>query len=146
MLRPGGALVHVHATTHQGTEGDAPLPRPRPPWAAIADLVRHYLGPEPRAGQGVRPKGQGGQEPLFYRAAGFAGPTRLSVPGRIVERTAEQVVAAVLSLSSSAPHLFGDRLAGFTAELQALLGEASPQGEFAEEMRSIDLDVWRRDR
>jgi hypothetical protein len=144
MLAGDGALVHVHATTHQGVEGDAALPHPRPPWAVISGLVRRYLGPARRAGQGVRSEGPGGEEPLFYRAAGFTGPTHLSVQGRTIERTAEQVVAAVLSLSSSAPHLFGERLTGFTTELRALLAEASPEGVFAEEMRSIDVDVWRK--
>lgn len=32
VLSAGGALVHLHATTHQGIEGDGPLAHPRPPW------------------------------------------------------------------------------------------------------------------
>jgi SAM-dependent methyltransferase len=144
MLAWDGALVHVHATTHQGVEGDTALPHPRPPWDVISGLVRRYLGPARRAGQGVRSEGTGGEEPRFYRAAGFTGPTRLTVPGRSIERSAEQIVAAVLSLSSSAPHLFGERLTGFTTELRGLLAEASPEGVFAEEMGSIDVDVWRK--
>ncbi len=31
MLVPGGACVHVHATTHQGVGDDTVLPHPRPP-------------------------------------------------------------------------------------------------------------------
>jgi ubiquinone/menaquinone biosynthesis C-methylase UbiE len=30
MLEPGGACVHVHATTHRGVDSDAVLPHPRP--------------------------------------------------------------------------------------------------------------------
>ena len=147
MLAEDGALVHVHATTHMGSEGDAELEHPRPPWLAIADLVRRYLGSIRRAGRGFLPAGTaGGDEETIYRAAGFSGATRLSVPGRTLVRTADEVVAAVFSLSSSAPHLFGDRLPAFTAELSALLAQSSPEGVFAEEMRPIDLDVWRGSR
>jgi hypothetical protein len=35
-----------------------------------------------------------------------------------------------LSLSSSAPHLFGDRLDDFTAEVRALLANRSAEGIF----------------
>ena len=44
MLEPGGAWVHVKATTHQGAPGDDPLPAPRPPWEAIRRLVRPTSG------------------------------------------------------------------------------------------------------
>ncbi|MGH3387512.1 MAG: methyltransferase domain-containing protein, partial [Actinomadura sp.] len=39
MVDAEGACAHVHATTHQGVEGGAELPLPRPPHPAIADLV-----------------------------------------------------------------------------------------------------------
>jgi ubiquinone/menaquinone biosynthesis C-methylase UbiE len=45
MLEPGGACVHVHATTHQGTETEAGLPHPKPPRSMINELVERYLGP-----------------------------------------------------------------------------------------------------
>ncbi|WP_231950727.1 hypothetical protein [Allokutzneria albata] len=44
MLDAGGACAHVHATTHQGVEPTGALPHPTPPHAAIAELVRAYLG------------------------------------------------------------------------------------------------------
>ncbi len=144
MLAEDGALVHVHAMTHMGIEGDEVLAHPRPPWSAIADLVRRHLGSIRRAGRGFLPTGTaGGDEEAIYRAAGFSDATRLTVPGRILLRSADEVVAAVFSLSSSTPHLFGDRLPVFTAGLRALLAETSPEGVFAEEMGPIDLDVWR---
>lgn len=40
-------------------------------------------------------------------------------------------------------HLFGDRFGPFEAELRQLLVEASDEGWFGEQMRSIALDVWR---
>jgi SAM-dependent methyltransferase len=142
MVEGGGTCVHVHATTHEGVDTSRPLTHPQPPQAAIADLVRRYLGPERRAGQGVLPAGTPGGEEDIYRAAGFTGPRRFEVPGYAVERTADQVVAAVLSLSGSAPHLFGPRLAAFEADLRALLHDTSPTGVFSQHMREIALDLW----
>jgi SAM-dependent methyltransferase len=142
MLAPGGALVHVHATTHRGMGGGGELPRPRPPREAIEGLVRRHLGAVRRAGQGALPAGTPGGEDAVYRAAGFTGPHRLQVPGRVVDRTVEQVVASVYSLSSSAPHLFGEHLGRFDAELRALLSAASGDGWFSEQMGPIALDIW----
>jgi hypothetical protein len=49
----------------------------------------------------------------------------------------------VYSLSSSAPHLFGDRLGAFDEELWQLLADASDDGRFSEQMRSITVSIWR---
>jgi len=65
------------------------------------------------------------------------------VPGRVVTRTADDVVASVFSLSSSTPRLFGDRFAAFETELRQLLREASPAGTFSEYHREIAVDLWR---
>lgn len=143
MLAPEGALVHVHAATHEGVDTDVVLRHPRPPREAIKRLVQRYLGPERRAGQGVLPAGTPGEEDSIYRAAGFTGPQRLEVAGRDLDRTTEQVAASLYSLSSSAPHLFGDRFDAFDAELREVLAEASSEGWFSEHMRSIAVDVWR---
>jgi SAM-dependent methyltransferase len=142
MLEPGGTCVHVHATTHEGVDPPGRLPHPEPPRAAIAELVRRYLGPERRAGQGVLPGGTPSGEEGIYRAAGFSGPHRLELPGQLVERSADEVVSAVLSLSGSAPHLFGPRLAEFDADLRALLRDTSPTGVFSQQMREIAVDLW----
>lgn len=127
MLAPGGVCAHVHATTHQGVEGSVPH-------EAITELVRAYLG-EP-------PAGTLGGETEVYRAAGFRGPRRFEVPGRVVTRTTDEVVAAVFSLSSATPHLFGDRQAAFEADLRELLARASPSGTFTERLREIAVDLW----
>jgi SAM-dependent methyltransferase len=143
MLRPGGAVVHVGATTHEGIEPDGDLPYPRPPRDAVARLVERYLGSVRRAGQGVLPSGTSGGEDDVFRDAGFTGPERIEVPGRVVERSLEEVASSVYSLSSSAPHLFGERLAEFDGDLRTLLGEAGAEGRFSEQMRSITLSIWR---
>jgi SAM-dependent methyltransferase len=144
MLEADGACVHVHATTHEGLDTDRVLPHPQPPRAEIAALVRRYLGPARRAGQGVLTQDTPGREDEVYRAAGFAGPRRLTIPGAVLHRTTDEVVAAVLSLSGSAPHLFGSRLAAFEADLRALLHAASPTGRFSQQMREIAVDSWAR--
>ncbi len=140
MLTPGGAFVHVFATTDRGAPGDEPLGRPRPPWDAVARLIAAYLGPVRRAGRGFLPHGTRSGEEDVMRAAGYRGPQRVVVTrGEIVTRTPDDIVASVLSHSASAPHLFGDRLAAFEADLRRLLGP----GPFAERLRDVDLVIWR---
>ncbi|WP_082570636.1 bifunctional 2-polyprenyl-6-hydroxyphenol methylase/3-demethylubiquinol 3-O-methyltransferase UbiG [Cellulomonas sp. Root485] len=144
MIEPGGAWVHVFAMTHRGAEGDDALPRPRPPWDAIDRLVAGYLGPVRRAGRGSLPSGTRGGEEDVMRDAGYRGPERLDVVrGDVVERSTEQVVSAVFSLSSSAPHLFGPRLPEFDDDLRRLLRSASPDGTFAERARDLGAVIWR---
>lgn len=145
LLVPGGAWVHVHATTHQGVETDDPLPAPAPPREEIAALVRVYLGPVRRSGRGTLPEGTPGGEDAVMVAAGFRGPVRVHVRrGELYRRSEDDVVASVFSLSSAAPHLFGGRLAAFEADLRALLHSHSPAGCFCEKARDIDVSVWRR--
>jgi len=143
MIEPGGAWVHVFATTHQGVAGDEPLPAPRPPWDESRGLVEAYLGPVPRAGQGLLHRPRSGEEDVM-RAAGYRGPQRLQIQqGQVALRGLDEVVSAVFSLSSAAPHLFGPRLVAFEDDLRALLREASPDGVFAERVEDVDVVIWR---
>jgi SAM-dependent methyltransferase len=143
MLTADGAWIHVFATTHRGVAGDDPLPHPRPPWDRIDELVARYLGSARRAGRGTLPAGTRSGEEEVMRDAGFIGPRRLEVPrGEVVKRSLDEVVAAVLSLSGSAPHLFGARLGEFKDDLRRLLRASSPGGQFAERTREIAVVVW----
>jgi SAM-dependent methyltransferase len=144
MLSPTGSCVHVHATTHRGDSSVDALPRPRPPYEQINELVRSYLGPARRAGRSSLPHGTPGDEDDVFREAGFVGPSRFEVPrGQVIERSIDEVVAATFSLSSSTPHLFGARRAEFEAELRALLTTASDEGRFCERIRDVAFDIWR---
>ena len=149
LLTADGALVHVHATTHQGIEGESALPHPGPPRREIEALVRQFLGTRRRAGRGHRTgivvgEAEPGQdEARIYRAVGFVRPTRIEVPGQVVVRSTDQVVASVFSLSYAAPHLFGDRAPRFEQGLRTLLADVSPDGMFSEQMREIAVDIWR---
>lgn len=144
MLTPDGAWVHVGATTHRGVEGTDELPHPRPPWDDIDKLVVRYLGPVRRAGQSVLPTGTRGGEEEIMRAAGYRGPTRIVVGGNEVEdRSVDDIVASVFSLSSSTPHLLGPDLAAFEADLRDLLTRAADNGVFSERRREIEAVIWR---
>lgn len=149
VLGPGGVAVHVHATTHEGIDADVPLPHAQPPRREITQLIQRFLGSRRRAGQGVLPEAStsetetGRDEAEIYRAAGFSSPTRIEIPGTVVTRDADDVVASVFSLSSAAPHLFGDRVRDFEAALRELLARSSPDGRFSEQMRETAIDVWR---
>ena len=47
-------------------------------------------------------------------------------------------------MSYAAPHLFGDRVLRFEDELRTMLKQASPTGQFSEEMRAVTVDLWHR--
>jgi SAM-dependent methyltransferase len=136
MLDDGGSLVHVGATTH---EGDGNVPH-----AEIAELVRRWLGPERRAGQGVRvvTKDMWRSERGIIARNGFHSMREIDVQrDETFERSDDAVVAAVFSQSGSAPHLFGDRVGEFETELRALL---RGRGPFYERPRSITATIWAR--
>jgi SAM-dependent methyltransferase len=144
-LTAGGCCVHVGATTHEGAPDVTGLPHPTPPREQITELIRAYLGPFRRAGQQVIASGETpGDEESIFRAAGFTGPHIIVIPGvETFERTEDQVIASVLSLSSAAPHLFGERLADFVEELRQLLRQTAPDGLFSEQLQDIRLFLWR---
>ncbi len=144
MLGPGGACVLVHATTDRGVDGADPLSHPRPPREEISRLVTDYLGPLRRAGRGVLPQGTPGGEDAVFAGAGLSGPHRVELATeRVVERTEDDVVASVFSLSRATPALFAGRRRAFEDDLRALLRSVSPIGRFAERMRPVAFDIWR---
>nr|WP_205354518.1 SAM-dependent methyltransferase [Embleya scabrispora] len=142
MLVPDGAVVHISdlKTEPRTVEG---LSHPAVPHAAMDELVKHYLGPLRRAGRGVLRQGTPGGEAEVFARAGFARCRRLVVPGgQALERTCDDVVAWVFSMSSSAPHLFGARRGDFEADLRRLLRQASASGRFSERLPGTEVFVW----
>jgi SAM-dependent methyltransferase len=145
MLVPGGAWVHVHLKADPNAGSGDDLPEPSPPSQQIEDLVKSYLGPVRRAGRGLLPEGTPRDEEPIMVEAGFDGPTRLDVGrGRVFDRSEDDVVAWVFSRSSSAPHLFGERLQEFEDELRRLLRRTAPAGRFSERARDVELVIWTR--
>ncbi len=129
MLEPGGTLaLIVHAV-----EGRPVPPSPGPPpipHAEIKALVHKYLGSTRRAGQGTAPVRNHRFEDVLARTR-FGVPQVLFAPGiPDLVRDSESVLSGYFSMSSSAPHLFGDRLEDFAAEVRELLTSRSPEGIF----------------
>jgi SAM-dependent methyltransferase len=144
MIDPDGAVVQVDLW-HTNPPGQVPRPGPYPPIpeAAIDELRLRWLGPDRRAGQGCRNTSPDGEDAVF-QAAGFAPEELVVVPdNRVLERSAEDVVAWVLSTSSTAPHLFGDRLDDFTQDLRSLLLDVSPEGRFSVALSDNRLRIRR---
>jgi SAM-dependent methyltransferase len=148
MLDPGGAAVQVDAPGYRADELAAEtrrgtLPFPPPPDDALGQLRRRYLGSDTRAGQSIRNTSPGGEDQVF-QGAGFLPAQTVTVPDqRAVELTADDVVARVFSLSSTAPHLFGDRLEEYERDLRAILTKASPPGRFSVRLPDNILRIWR---
>ncbi len=144
MLDANGAVVQVDLW-HTNAPSQAPSSGPYPPIPEVAldELRRRWLGPDRRAGQGFRNTSPDGEDAVF-QVAGFA-PEELVVvqDDRILERSVEDVVAWVLSTSSTAPHLFGDRLDDFISELRRLLLDASPEGRFSVALSDNRLRIRR---
>jgi ubiquinone/menaquinone biosynthesis C-methylase UbiE len=148
MLDPGGAAVQVDAPgyrpedlaaeTRRGT-----LPFPPPPDDALDRLRRQHLGNDRRAGQGIRNTSPAGEDQVFQQA-GFRPAETVSVPDqRAIERTTDDLVAQVFSLSSTAPHLLGDRRAEYERDLREILAQASPAGRFSVRLPDNVLRIWR---
>jgi SAM-dependent methyltransferase len=129
MLEPGGALaLIVHTVTGRPRPPDPGVPAI--PHDEIKALVEKYLGSTRRAGQGIAPERTHRFEDVLVRTR-FGVPQQFFVPGLPdLLRDSESVLSGYLSLSSSAPHLFGDRLDDFAEEVRALLASRSAEGVF----------------
>jgi SAM-dependent methyltransferase len=129
MLEPGGTLaLIVHRV--QGRPAP-PSPGPPPiPHAEIKALVERYLGSTRRAGQGIAPVRTHRFEDVLLRTR-FGTPRAIFAPGiPDLVRDSESVLSGYFSMSSSAPHLFGDRVEDFAGEVRELLRSRSPEGIF----------------
>ena len=127
-LDPGGALALVVPTVEGRPEPKGPG-YPPIPHDEIRELVRRYLGPRRRAGQGFTPEFDPFADAL--ERTRFGAPRSVFAPGRPdIVRDIDGVLAGYLSTSYAAPHLFGDRLGAFDADVRALLAERSPSGLF----------------
>jgi len=79
-----------------------------------------------------------------FQSAGFAPEQVVVVPdGRVLHRSVDDVVAWILSISSTAPHHFGERLSDFVRDLRALLLDASPEGRFSVRLSENRLRIRR---
>jgi SAM-dependent methyltransferase len=129
LLEPGGTLALIaHTVTGRPRPADPGVPPI--PHDAITALVAKYLGSTHRAGQGTARERTHRFEDVLARTR-FGVPRQVFVPGLPdLLRDSESVLSGYLSMSFSAPHLFGDRLDDFAAEVRALLAVRSADGMF----------------
>jgi SAM-dependent methyltransferase len=149
MLDPGGAVVQVDAPGYRAGDLAAEyrrgsVPFPPPPDTALDELRRAYLGRDRRAGQGVRNTSPAGEDEVFRQAGFLPAETVIAADQRVLERTADDVVAGMFSLSSTAPHLLGDRRDDFENDMREILAGASPAGRFCVRLPDNILRIWRR--
>jgi SAM-dependent methyltransferase len=145
MLEPGGALALIVHTVEGRPAPQSPGPPPIP-HAEIKALVEKYLGPTKRAGQRIAAARTHRFEDVLVRTR-FGTPEVIFAPGiRDLLRDSESVLAGCFSMSSSAPHLFGDRVEDFARELRDLLASRSPEGIFWDWPGDTEVILARRPR
>ena len=144
MLEPAGALALIVHTV----EG-RPVPPgpglPRIPHDEIRAILERYLGSTNRAGTGTAPVRTHRFEDVLARSR-FEPPRSILVPGiPDLVRDAESVLAGYFSFSYSAPHLFGDRVGEFAADVRRLLASRSPDGRFWDWPGDTEIILARKD-
>jgi SAM-dependent methyltransferase len=129
ILEPGGALALIgHA--HDGRPQPIGPGHPRIPHDAILALIARYLGPRKRAGQSFPPEHADRIQDALARTR-FGAPRSIFCSGRPdIVQDSDGVLANYLSTSFTAPHLFGERLPAFEADMRTLLAAHSPSGLF----------------
>jgi SAM-dependent methyltransferase len=129
MLDPGGAMVMVVHTV-QGRPWPPNPGAPEIPHDEMKALVERYVGSTRRAGQGRSAVRKHRFEDVLVRTR-FGSPRVVFAPGTPdLIRARESVLSGYLSMSWSAPHLFGDRLDEFCADARRLLDGFSEDGLF----------------
>jgi len=129
MLEPGGILALI-GHTHAGRPQPADPGFPPIPHGAIRVLIERYLGPGRRASHGYAPNHTDRHEDALARTR-FGRPHSIFCPGRAdIVQDIDGVVANYLSTSFAAPHLFGEQINAFTADVRRELATYSPSGWF----------------
>ena len=129
VLEPGGVIALVVHTVEGRPQPKGPG-LPPIPHDELRALVRKYLGPRRRAGQGIRLDTFERYADALARTR-FGAPRSVFAPGRPdIVRDVDGVLSGYLSMSYATPHLFGDHLDAFEADVRALLAERSPDGLF----------------
>jgi SAM-dependent methyltransferase len=129
MLEPGGGLALIVHTVEGRPAPPGPGPPPIP-HTELEALVEKHLGSIRRAGQGMAPVRNHRFADVLVRTR-FGAPQSIFVPGiPDLVRDTESVLSGYFSFSSSAPHLFGDRVEDFAADVRELLASRSPDGLF----------------
>jgi ubiquinone/menaquinone biosynthesis C-methylase UbiE len=130
LLEPGGSLVLISNQVDGRPRPHGP-DHPDIPHAEIRELIISYLGESTRHYLATWNEGQPPRFEDTLLKTRFGGSRTVYAPGRPdLIRDVDTVVANYLSMSYSAPPLFGDRLIEFQLDLLRLLFERSPSGLF----------------
>ena len=129
LLEPGGTLALIVHTVEGRPVPPSPGPPPIP-HVEVTALIEKYLGSTRRAGQGVARLRNHRFEDVLARTR-FTTPRSIFAPGiPDLLRDSESVLSGYFSMSSSAPHLFADRIGEFAREVRELLRSRSAAGIF----------------
>jgi SAM-dependent methyltransferase len=129
MLERGGAVAliahSVDGRPRPPNPGHPPIPHDE-----LRALVLSYLGSLERNGLGFAGVRDHTWQDILVQTR-FGEVEEVWAPGiPDLLRDTDSVISGYLSMSWSAPHLYGDRLEEFVAEARALLEERSPDGLF----------------
>ena len=129
MLEPRGSVAMiVHST--QGRPRPPSPGHPPIPHDELQALVVKYLGSLTRMGHGHVPVRSHTFQDILVKTR-FGEPREVYAPGiPDLLRDVDSVISGYLSMSTSAPHLFGDRLDEFVSDARALLESRSPDRLF----------------
>jgi SAM-dependent methyltransferase len=130
LLEPGGAIVLVG---HDPDAGPAPAGTGDPPIPddEVQQLVGRYLGADRPSGRGPGSRFSTERFENTLQRTRFGQPITIHAPGRRdITRDIDGVISGYLSMSYAAPHLFGDHLDDFIADLRSLLEAATTTGRF----------------
>ena len=143
LLGPGGAIALI-VPTIEGRPQPSNPGYPPIPHEDLKALVERYLGSNRRSGQGwTRTRDHTFQEMLAETR--FGSPTVLFAPGPAdLVRDSQSVLSRYFSMTTSAPHLFGDRLEQFAQEARDLLHKRSPAGLFWDWPGDTEIILARR--
>ena len=143
MLEPSGAMALVVHTVEGRPVPSSPGPPPIP-HDEIKGLVEKYLGSTHRAGRGTSGTRRHRFEDVLTGTR-FGRPRTIFLEGVTdLVRDTESVLAGYFSFSFSAPHLFGDQVDDFSADVRELLASRSPGGLFWDWPGDTELIVARK--
>jgi SAM-dependent methyltransferase len=130
LLEPEGAIALIVHTVEGRLAPTGPR-HPSIPHDAIRGLIDRYLGVQRRAGQGFAPPPPPDRYEDTLARTRFGSLDVVFAAGRgDIVQDIDGVLANYYSMSFCAPHLFGDQLAAFEADVRTELGARSPSGLF----------------
>ena len=129
ILEPTGAVAMIaHAV--EGRPKPPDPGHPPIPHDELRALVNEYLGSLDRNGMGKAPFRDHTWQDVLAQSR-FTNIVELYAPGiPDLLRDTDSVIAGYLSMSWSAPHLYGERLDAFVADARELLASRSSDGLF----------------